>query len=254
VIEEVVVRRGNPGVTTIVINRPAKRNALTLAMYDALADALADCDADAATAAVVLTGTGGSFTAGNDLEDFIAGPYRPADGGEAPVRRFQEAVLRARPVLVAAVDGPAVGIGATVLLHCDLVYATARSYLRAPFVDLGVVPEFAASLLLPRRIGPQRAAEFLLLGSKFSAERACALGLVNEVLADEGALLARAAEVGAALAAKPATALATTRSLLCGHPDQDVRDRYEEEGRLFAERLADPETAAAMRAVLDRRR
>jgi enoyl-CoA hydratase/carnithine racemase len=254
VTDEVLVRRETPGVTTIVINRPAKRNALTLAMYDALADALAAGDADPGTAVVVLTGTGGSFTAGNDLEDFIAGPYEPVDGGEAPVRRFQEAILRARPVLVAAVDGPAVGIGATVLLHCDLVYATTRSYLRMPFVDLGVVPEFAASLLLPRRIGPQRAAEFLLLANKFSAERARELGLINEVLTGEDALLARVAEVGAALAAKPATALALTRGLLCGHPDQDVRERYEEESRLFAQRLADPETAAAMRATLNRHR
>jgi enoyl-CoA hydratase/carnithine racemase len=252
---DLLVERDERGLATLTLNRPTKRNALTNAMYDALAATLTELDADNEVRVVVLTGSGGSFTAGNDLADFVSSVEgagsRPADE-DAPVSRFQRAVLRARPLLVAEVDGPAVGIGATLLLHCDLVYATSRSYLQTPFVDLGLVPEFASSLLLPQRVGPQRAAELLLFGDRIPAERAHALGLVNAVLPDAEALRSHVDDRVAALLAKPAGALALTRSLARGYPDERVEERSARESAHFTERLASPEAMAIMRRFLHR--
>jgi enoyl-CoA hydratase/carnithine racemase len=252
---DLLVERDERGLATLTLNRPTKRNALTNDMYDALAVTLTELDADSEVRVVVLTGSGGSFTAGNDLADFVSSVERsasqPADQ-DAPVARFQRAVLRARPLLVAAVDGPAVGIGATLLLHCDLVYATSRSYLQTPFVDLGLVPEFASSLLLPQRVGPQRAAELLLFGDRIPAERAHSLGLVNAVLPDEEALREHVDGRVAALLAKPAGALALTRSLLRGYPDERIEERSTRESAHFTERLASPEAMAIMRRFLKR--
>ncbi|MFI5611067.1 enoyl-CoA hydratase-related protein [Amycolatopsis sp. NPDC051903] len=231
-------------VTTVTVNRPDKRNALTKAMYAALAEAL-----DAAeTPVVVLTGAGGTFTAGNDLGDFLAADS--GGGADSPVRRFQEALLAARSVVVAAVDGPAVGIGATLLLHCDLVYATERSYLQFPFTSLGLVPEFGSSYVLPRLVGPQRAAELLLFGDRVPAAEAHRLGLVNEVLPDAEALAARVADRTAALAAQPPSSLALTRELLRDTAETTVRDRLEVESQHFAKLLHDPATVANLRAKL----
>ncbi|WP_326565481.1 enoyl-CoA hydratase-related protein [Amycolatopsis rhabdoformis] len=234
-------------VTTVTINRPDKRNALTTAMYSALAEALET----AGTPIVVLTGAGGTFTAGNDLGDFLA--HDEGGGDNTPVRRFQEALLTTGAVVVAAVDGPAVGIGATLLLHCDLVYATESSYLQFPFTSLGLVPEYGSSFALPRRVGPQRAAELLLFGDRVPAAEAHRLGLVNEVLADTAALQARVAERTAALAAQPRTALALTRELLRDTGDTSVRERMDAESRHFGKLLHDPETVANLRAKLGRR-
>lgn len=252
---DLLVERDERGLATLTLNRPTKRNALTNDMYDALAATLTELNADSEVRVVVLTGSGGSFTAGNDLADFVSSvekaDSRPADQ-DAPVTRFQRAVLRARPLLVAAVDGPAVGIGATLLLHCDLVYATSRSYLQTPFVDLGLVPEFASSLLLPQRVGPQRAAELLLFGDRIPVERAHSLGLVNAVLPNEEALREHVDSRVAALLAKPAGALALTRSLLRGYPDERIEERSTRESAHFTERLASPEAMAIMRRFLKR--
>lgn len=203
-----VVRAGE--VVTIRLNRPEKRNAITMAMYARLADELDAADAGGA-AVVVLTGAGGAFTAGNDLRDMVANP--PLGENPPPVR-FLRALTELRAVLVAAVDGPAIAIGTTVLLHADLVYATTRSVFCFPFVDLGLVPEAASTLLLPRLTGHQKAAELMLLGERFSAAQAHRLGLVTAVVDSVEELDILVAQRCEALAAKPRAALFATRALL----------------------------------------
>ena len=225
---------------TVTINRPAKRNALTSAMYRELATVLQANTRDIRV--VVLTGAGGTFSAGNDLGDFLQ-DFKADDA----VRSFQEAVLDTTAVLIAAVDGPAVGIGATVLLHCDLVYATTRSYLQFPFVNLGVVPEFGSSLVLTQRVGRQRAAELLLFGDRLPATKAMELGLVNEVLADADELQARVEERTQALLAKPARSLKETRALL--HATVSPHDQMRRESVIFADLLDDPDTKARIEAL-----
>ncbi|MHB9847775.1 enoyl-CoA hydratase-related protein [Streptomyces sp. Tue6028] len=200
-------------LVTLTIDRPDKGNALTLAMYRALADAVTEADADPNIRAIVLTGAGQDFCAGNDLDDFRAHPGK-ALTLSSPVIEFHKAVRRSHTVLVAAVDGAAVGSGATALLHFDLVYATRRSHLQYAFVDQGVVPDAAASLLLPQRLGPQRAAQLLLLGARVSAAQAAQLGLVSEVFESREHLDTRVAEQVATLLAAPEAALQATRALL----------------------------------------
>lgn len=200
-------------LVTLTVNRPERGNALTVAMYRALADAVAKADADPGVRVIVLTGAGQDFCSGNDLDDFLAHPGT-ALALSSPVLEFHKAVLRTNTILVAAVDGAAVGSGATALLHFDLVYATRRSHLQYAFVDLGVVPDAAASLLLPRRLGPQRAAQLLLLGERLSAAQAAQLGLVTEVFESREHLDTRVAEQVAALLAAPEAALKATRALL----------------------------------------
>lgn len=236
-------------VATIGINRPAKRNALTLSMYAALADAIAEADADAAIRVIVLTGSGGSFSAGNDLHDFQSTPDNELLDA---VLRFQETVLACTTMLIAAVDGPAVGIGATLLLHCDLVYATQDSYVQFPFVRIGLVPEFASSLLLPRVLGPQRAADLLLTGRPLPAPDAARLGLINEVLPDHDALHKRVAEQTAALLSSPPAALRATRALLRDTGNLTIPERLALESTAFAQLLHDPETVARISAMTNR--
>lgn len=245
--------RADGGVVTVTINRAAKRNALTTAMYTALADAFEAANEDPDVRVLVLTGSGGSFSAGNDLGDFLEAGSVP-DGSTSPVRRFQESVIATKAVLIAAVDGPAVGIGATVLLHCDLVYATQRSYLLFPFVDLGLAPEFASSLLLPRLVGARRAAEILLVGARLPAQQAAELGLVNEVLPDPESLEKHIAETVTGLLAKPANSLRATVSLLRDTGTQTPRERLAAESDVFAELLRDPETQTRIRTLKDNRR
>jgi enoyl-CoA hydratase/carnithine racemase len=219
-------------VVTIRFNRPEKRNAITTAMYAQLAEALTKAD-DAAI--VVLTGAGGSFTAGNDLQDMAANPVR---GEDSPPGRFLQALTTMRPVLVAAVDGPALGIGSTVLLHCDLVYATSRSVFGFPFVDLGLVPEAASTLLLPRLIGHQKAAELMLLGERFSAAEALRIGLITGVVDSPEDLAAVVGERTAALAAKPRAALLAARGLLHDQTALTVPARLELDRSVFLALLA----------------
>ncbi len=216
------------GVVTITLNRPDKRNALTSAMYATLADTLERLDAD--TGVVVLTGAGGAFTAGNDLRDMAA---NPPVGDNPPPIRFLTALHGLKAVLVAAVDGPAVGVGTTVLLHCDLVYATAAASFRLPFVNLGLVPEAASTLLLPRLVGHQRAAELMLLGERIDAARALELGLVTEVLPDADALATRVAERTAALRDKPREALLAVKRLLHDETAPTVPTRLELDSRIL---------------------
>jgi enoyl-CoA hydratase/carnithine racemase len=216
-------------VVTIRLCRPAKRNAVTAAMYAVLADALQAAESDGA-AVVVLTGEGGAFTAGNDLPDMRDNP--PVGENPPPVR-FLSALRALGAVLVAAVDGPAIGVGTTVLLHCDLAYATARSTFRLPFIDLGLVPEAASTLLLPRLVGHQRAAEMMLFGERFDAAAAADAGLVTAVVSDGAALDELVAERTAALAAKPRAALRAIKSLLVDTTAPTVARRLDLDRRVL---------------------
>jgi len=198
-------------VLRITIDRPEKKNALTTAMYTALADAIEQGETNPDVRVMLLHGNGDSFTAGNDLEDFVANPWK----GQTvpPAIRFIAAMVGAKKPVIAAVHGMAVGIGVTILLHCDLVYAADNARLVMPFVNLGIVPEAGSTVLLPALLGHQRSAELLMLGAPVTAQRAYELGLVNAVVAPE-ALLPTALEVAQKLAEKPAGALRATKALL----------------------------------------
>ena len=235
------------GVLHLALDRPAKKNAITRAMYAALADALGRAAGDPGVRAVVLSGRGGVFTAGNDLGDFL---LDPPTGTDSPVFRFLRAASTFPKPLLAAVDGPAVGIGTTVLLHCDLAYAAPDARFKLPFVDLGLVPEAASSLLLPRAVGPMRAAGWLLFGEAFSAADALAAGLVNEVVADP---TARALERARTLAAKPPEAVRLTKALLRRADATAVRETMAVEGEHFTERLVSPEAQEAFTAFFEKR-
>jgi enoyl-CoA hydratase/carnithine racemase len=235
-------------VLDIQLNRLEKKNALTEAMYAALADALAAAEQESAIRVVLFSGAGGVFTAGNDLNDFVASP---PSGGDAPVFRFLRAVSTASKVLIAAIQGPAVGIGTTLLLHCDLVVAGQGTRLALPFVNLGLVPEAASSLLLPKLIGHQRAAELFLLGEPFDAATAERFGLINRVVADDEVLpVARA--LAARVAAKAPGAIRAIKRLLKSGTTE-VADRMTEEARDFAERLKSAELREAVTAFFEKR-
>lgn len=236
------------GIIVLRLDRPEKKNALTGAMYAALMEAFAQADRDR-LAAVVLTGSGGSFTAGNDIADFLAYARQP---GAAPPFRFLEALVALETPLVAAVEGVAVGIGTTILLHCDLAYAGPSARFQMPFVDLGLVPEAGSTRLLPERVGGVKAAELLLLAEAFDAEEALRLGLVNAVV-PAAALMDHALAQARRLAAKPRGALRTTRALL--RRDRDaLLAVIRAESEAFGAALASPEARAAFEAFLGKAR
>jgi enoyl-CoA hydratase/carnithine racemase len=238
------------GVLRVHIHRSQKKNALTAGMYGALADAFARADAAPEIRVLLLHGEPEAFTAGNDLQDFLT---RPATGPDSPVARFLHAVSHARKPVIAAVSGVAIGIGVTLLLHCDLVYAAEGTRFQLPFVDLGLCPELGSTLLLPALVGHQRAAELLLLAGPFDAARAHALGLVNEVVAP-ARLLETATAAARRLAAKPPAAVQVTKALLRRAPLPAIEAAIAEELRQFGERLRSPEARAALEAFLARRR
>jgi enoyl-CoA hydratase/carnithine racemase len=246
--EQVLVSRAE-GVCEVRFNRPEKRNALTFAMYEAFGRALHEAQADAAVRAVLLSGEGAGFSAGNDLNDFLQGPQFSS---EHPVMGLLRSLATFGKPLLAAVHGHTVGIGVTMLLHCDLVLAARSTQLSMPFVALGLVPEAASSLLLPRLVGQQRAAELLFLGKPFDAATAQSLGIVNRVV-DDAALLTEARALARTIAQQPAGALAATRRLLRGDPAQ-VLARIEEEARIFGAQLQSEEFRAGIRAFLARGR
>ena len=236
------------GVLHLALNRPEKKNALTRAMYGTLADALTEAATDASVRVVVLSGRGGVFTAGNDLGDFM---MDPPTGPDSPVFRFLSAAVGFPKPLVAAVEGAAIGIGTTILLHCDLAYAGPNALFKMPFVDLGLVPEAASSLLLPRLAGSLRAAELLLLGEAFSAEEAHRIGLVNAVV--EGDVTEHALGRARTLAQKPPSAVRQTKALLRRATADAVGETIAHEGRLFVERLGSPEAQEAFTAFFEKR-
>jgi enoyl-CoA hydratase/carnithine racemase len=246
---QVVIENQGP-VKTIRLARPEKKNALTAEMYDALTGALREAAADDAIRVVLLIGAPGVFTAGNDLSDFL---QHPPAGEESPVFRFLSVLTRFEKALVAAVDGPAVGIGTTLLLHCDLVVAATGARFQLPFVKLGLVPEAASSYLLPRLAGMQRASEWLLLGEPFSAADAHAAGLVNRVVAAE-ALEQTARGFAEALAARPPEALRLSKKLIRGPRAAEVQSVMDRESALFVERLSSEEAREAFLAFLSKKK
>jgi enoyl-CoA hydratase/carnithine racemase len=237
------------GVCELRLNRPKKKNALTLAMYRAVTEALASANEDSNVRVVLVTAAGDAFCAGNDLMDFAtAGDI---DVESAPAMQFIRALVNFAKPIVVAVNGAAAGVGATMLLHADLVYASEDAALSMPFVNLGLVPEAASSLLLPARIGLLAASEMLLLGTAIDAIRAKELGLVNQVLpaAELPAFARRKAEE---LAAKPRRALCTTRSLVRNNRAV-LLAHAQEEASHFSVSLASPEAREAFTAFVERR-
>lgn len=246
---DILTTREN-GVLTIEFNRPQKKNAITTEMYTALADALVAAREDHGIRAVLFVGKPEVFTAGNDLQDFIKHP--PTDD-DSPVMRFLKEISRAPMPLVAAVCGPAVGVGTTMLLHCDLVYAGENAQFSLPFAQLGLVPEGASSLLLPELIGYQRAAERLLLGEAFGADEALRMGLVSAVLPAD-AVLGHARLQVKKLVALPAAALRATKRLMKHGRTGAIESRLLLEGEEFRARLQSPEAREAFAAFFERRR
>ncbi|MBA3577522.1 MAG: enoyl-CoA hydratase [Sphingomonas sp.] len=234
----------------ITLARPERRNAITIAMYSALADAIESAADDPELRVVTITGEGPDFTAGNDLNDFLTA--LPRDSGDIPVWRLLRALARNEVPLVAAVQGNAVGIGTTMLLHCDLVIAQESARFSLPFVDLGLVPEAASSLLLPGLAGRRRAARYLLLAEPFGASAAIEAGIVSHVVAD-GALDGALADIVARLLAKPAAALRLTQKLLRKGAADAVLERMELENGHFSERLQSAEVRDAIAAFFQAR-
>lgn len=234
------------GQLAITLDRPRQRNAITVAMYAAMADAIEGAADDPSVRVITIEGEGEDFTAGNDLYDFLK--EMPAPGtADIPVWRFLRAMTRNQVPIVAAVHGNAVGIGTTMLFHCDLVLADASARFVMPFVDLGLVPEAASSLLLPRLAGRRAAARYLLLGEAFGADAAAEFGLVSHVVAS-GGLAQALADTVAALLAKPPEALRLTQALLRREDNDALLARIELENGHFSERLASDEVKQAVAA------
>ncbi len=236
-------------VQIIRFNRADKKNAITRAMYKTMADALNASNDDADIGANVLFGQPEVFTSGNDLVDFMAVATGAEHGGE--VGEYLKAIATGKKPLLAGVDGLAVGVGVTTLLHCDLVYASPRAWMQTPFVDLGLVPEAGSSLLAPRSMGHQRAFELLVLGERFSAEKAERAGMINRVV-EAHDLEEQVLDAASKLAAKPPQALALSRQLIRGDRD-DVVARILEESALFAQQLKSDEARNAFMAFMNKK-
>jgi enoyl-CoA hydratase/carnithine racemase len=239
------------GVATIEIARPEKKNALTVEMYQAMADAVNAAAEDAAVRALLVTGQPGIFTSGNDLQDFLTRP-RPSDG-TSPVFGFMRALIACDKPVVAAVTGAAIGIGVTMLLHCDLVYVADDARLAMPFTSLGLVPEFASSLLVPQLMGGRRAAEKLLLGDPFTGEVAVECGIANAVL-PAGEVVAHARRVAERFNALPPGAVRDAKRLVREPHRAALLEAVQREGALFGARLSSAEAREAMAAVLEKRK
>jgi enoyl-CoA hydratase/carnithine racemase len=228
-------------ILSIIIDRPEKRNAITTAMYAAMAQALDHGNKDDSVHVILIRGSRTCFTAGNDLADFR--DFKAGDN-PTPLNPFLQAISLAQKPIVAAVAGPAVGVGTTMLLHCDLVYAGENATFILPFAKLGLCPEGASSLLLPRLAGHQQAAEILMLGEPFSAEKARSIGLVNQILSEE-TLFEYALEQAKKLAAKPLASLCLTKKLLKQATAGLVQETLKREQRYFAKRLGSKEAREA---------
>ena len=234
----------------IRFDRLDKKNAITAQMYAQLGSALGAADADPQVRAVLLSGSAECFTAGNDVADFLNAPRQPRS---SPARALFDTLPNMKKPVVAAVGGPAIGIGTTLLLHCDLVYAAPNARFQLPFVPLGIVPEFGSTFLLPRLAGYQRAAELLLLGQPFSAQKAHEVGIVSEVVPQEE-LFKRAEAAVLHLAGLPPESVRLTKRLLKARYAEALASTIEEETRLFTERLSSPEAKEAMSAFLEKRK
>jgi enoyl-CoA hydratase/carnithine racemase len=241
------------GVATIEIARPEKKNALTVAMYQAMTDALVAAREDAAVRAVLITGQPGIFTSGNDIEDFMKrAPGQGSDAMDSPVFRFMRALLECDKPVVAAVTGAAIGIGTTLLLHCDFVYVSDEARLAMPFVALGLVPEFASSLVVPQLMGPRRAAEKLLLGDPFTPEQAVECGIANAVL-PAAEVVNHARRVAERFNQLPPGAVREAKQLMRGPQHELTLHTIRTEGEIFARRLRSPEAMEAFQAFFQKR-
>jgi enoyl-CoA hydratase/carnithine racemase len=248
-MEEIITELSG-SVLRVQFNRPSKKNAMTAAMYAAFAEELDRADRNEDVRVVMVHGAGDSFTAGNDLADFVSHPPGP---GDSPQARFLDALIRFGKPLVAAVHGMAIGGGTTMLLHFDFVYAAESTRFQVPFINLALVPELASSYTLPRQMGYLRAAEMLFLGEPFTAARANELGLVTAVVPDQN-VLAKAAEVATNLARKPAGALRACKKLIKA-PDQDsIHQAVSRELNEFAVRVRSAEANEAFAAFLEKRK
>ncbi|MFN9764996.1 MAG: enoyl-CoA hydratase [Pseudomonadota bacterium] len=242
------------GVASIEIARPEKKNALTVEMYQAMAEALSAAREDAAVRAVLITGQPGIFTSGNDIEDFMK--RRPGEGSDAldsPVARFLLALLECDKPVVVAVTGAAIGIGTTMLLHCDFVYVSDEARLSMPFVGLGLVPEYASSLLVPQLMGARRAAEKLLLGEPFTPEQAVECGVASAVL-PAGEVVAHARRVAERFNALPPGAVREAKQLMRAPQRELTLQTIRTEGEVFGRRLRSPEAMEAFQAFLQKRK
>ncbi len=243
-------------VLTIEIARPEKKNALTQAMYTAMADALEAANTDVGVRAVLITGQPGIFTSGNDIDDFMQRPPSLGAGegtAETPVAHFMRALLDCDKPVVAAVTGAAVGIGTTLLLHCDLVYVSDEARLAMPFVSLGLVPEYASSLVLPALIGHVKAAEKLMLGEPFSGSDAVDCGIANAVL-PAGEVVNHARRMAERFNSLAPGAVADTKRLMRAPQRARIREVMATEGALFSQRLRSPEATEAFQAFFQKRK
>lgn len=248
---DLVEIKDDGGIRIVRMNRPDKRNALTAAMYDAMAAALAGTKTDPDIRCVMIAGLPGAFCAGNDLDEF----RKAADDGEGlgePVLRFLHALAWCERPLVAAVDGFAVGVGTTMLLHCDYVVASRMARFSTPFVGLGLVPEAASTLLAPRLMGPRRAFAMLVMGEPFDSEQALSVGLIN-VVADSAAVETQALAAARKIATLPPEAVLASRRMIRGEPGE-LAARIDMEADFFRERLQSPEAQAAFAAFFARKK
>jgi len=241
-----IIQRLNNGVLELTLNRPEKRNALTEAMYIELRRIFNDAKFDDSAKVVLLSGQKFCFTAGNDLNDFLDKPF----DDESPVMQFLKTMADFPKPIVAAVNGPAVGIGTTLLLHCDLVYSGDSAVFQLPFVNLGLVPEFASSVLLPLRVGHNKAAEWLMLGKSFGPQEAMQAGLINAVFGDENYLNA-ANQQAQLLAAQPTEAIQATKKLMKQSYMSFILNAIDDEAQQFMKRLQSDEFKRAAEAFLN---
>jgi enoyl-CoA hydratase/carnithine racemase len=242
------------GVANIEIARPEKKNALTVAMYQAMTDALKAAKEDGAVRAVLFTGQPGIFTSGNDIEDFMRrAPGQGSDAMDSPVFQFMRALIECDKPVVAAVTGAAIGIGTTMLLHCDFVFVSDEARLAMPFVGLGLVPEFASSLIVPQLMGHRRAAEKLLLGDPFTPEQAVECGIASAVL-PAGEVINHARRIAERFNALPPGAVREAKQLMRGPQHDELLKTIRTEGEIFARRLRSPEAMEAFQAFFQKRK
>ncbi len=248
--EAPIVVTASGGVLEIEMRRPAKKNALTVAMYEGLTSALAEADRRADVRVVLLRGQPDVYTSGNDLQDFL---QQPALDDAHPAFRFVRTISAVSKPIVAAVNGACIGVGATMLLHCDLVYAGQSAVFALPFVNLGLCPEAGSSLLLPLMVGHARAAELLLLGEPFDAQTAAACGIVGKVLPD-AEVIEHARGQARKLAAKPPAAVRTSKALMRRAFRSEIEEAISVESAQFRERLESAEAREAFAAFLEKRK
>ena len=244
-----IITERSGSILRVQLNRPAKKNAMTMSMYVTLADILNDAAKDEQVHVVLWHGAGDSFCAGNDVEDFLKNPPGP---GESPQARLMTALINFDKPIVAAVHGAAIGGGTTMLTHCDFVYAGESAKFQMPFIDLALVPEFGSSCTVPARIGYLRAAELILMGLSFDAKRAAELGLVTQVVPNEK-LLAIATETAEKLAAKPPRALQACKRLMRRSTREELERAIKLENEEFSTRVRSAEAKEAFTAFLEKR-